>query len=78
MRVTTLWHRIAPSSWHALAYGLGSEVLIALVGVVLWQSQPPTVTTSVAPQVQLTVTADSPVHVAIIQPVSPPSAGIEA
>src|SRR6478752_3080814 len=39
-------HRIAPTSWHALAFG----VRLALIGVCFWLSQPTTVTiTGAAP-----------------------------
>ncbi len=78
MTSTSIWHCLAPTHWHALAYGLACGMLLALVGVVLWLNQPSSVTISGAFPAQLTVTVDGPVQVAIIERDATPRTGIDA
>ena len=78
MSSTSIWHRIAPASWHALAFGLACGVLLALVGVYLWLSQPSHVTITGAAPAQLTVTFDGSVQVTTIEPYASPRLGLDA
>ena len=78
MNAPSIWYRIAPTRWHAIAYGLGCDVIFALVGVCIWLSQPVHVTITGVAAALLTVTVDGPVHVTIIEPVATPHTGVDA
>jgi hypothetical protein len=71
------WHRIAPTSWHALVFGLATGAIVALAGICIWLAQAAAVTITGVVPAQLTVT-DGPVHITMIQPATTPSVGIDA
>jgi hypothetical protein len=73
-------HRIAPTRWHALDYGLATGLIVALVALSIWLAQSAEVTISGpgAVPAELTVTADGPVQIVIIAPAESPNAGIDA
>jgi len=77
MRPST-WHRIVPTQWHALAYGLGSGVLLALASVCLWLGQPSHINITGAAPAQLTVIMDRRVQVMLVESVATLHAGIDA